>query len=98
EAHGVNYMVHALAWQPHALWCLGYPDTALSRASTAVQLARDLEQPFNQVLAAAYLALIAQLCTDPVTARIHAEETLSLAIEYKAPYYRSWSTILLSFW
>jgi DNA-binding SARP family transcriptional activator/predicted ATPase len=97
EAQGVNYMVLALAWQSHALWCLGYPQAALTCCHDAVQLARDLAQPFNQALAAAYLATLAQLCADEATARTHAEEALALASEYKAPYYHAWATILVSY-
>ena len=39
EAQGLNYAVHARAWQAHALWCLGRPDTAFERASHALHLA-----------------------------------------------------------
>jgi DNA-binding SARP family transcriptional activator/predicted ATPase len=95
EGQGVNYMVLALAWHAHALWCLGSPQAALQRAHDAVQLARDLAQPFNQALAAAYLALVVQLCADEETARAHAEDALALASEYKAPYYRAWAAILV---
>ncbi|HZS89663.1 MAG TPA: AAA family ATPase [Chloroflexota bacterium] len=97
EAQGVNYLVLAQAWQAHALWCLGYPRSALSRGHDAVQLARDLAQPFNQALAAAYLAMLAQFCTDTSTARARAEEALELAEACKAPYYRAWSAILVAY-
>jgi predicted ATPase len=69
----------------------------LPRAREAVQLARDLAQPFNQALAAAYLAMLMQLCTDSATARAHAEEAHALATECKAEYYRDWSAILVAF-
>ena len=97
EAQGVNYMVLALAWQAHALWCLGYPRAALRRGRDAVQLARDLAQPFNQALAAAYLAMLMQFCADEATARVQAEDALALASEYKAPYYRAWAAILVGY-
>jgi predicted ATPase len=97
EAHGVNYMVHARAWQSHALWCLGYPEAALSQCRGAVQLARDLAQPFNQALAATYVATLMQLCAGDATVKAHAEEALALATEHKARYYQAWSTILVDF-
>jgi predicted ATPase len=97
EAHGVNDKVHARAWHAHGLWCLGYPQAALTRGRDAVQIARDLAQPFNQALAATYLATLMQLCADDATARAHAEEALALATEYKAIYYRAWSAILVDF-
>ncbi len=34
-SQGLNYEVLARAWQSHALWCLGRPDTALERATQA---------------------------------------------------------------
>ena len=97
EAQGVNYMVLALAWQAHGLWCLGYPQAALDRGREAVHLARDLVQPFNQALAATYLAMLAQLCADAAAAQAHAEDALALASECKAPYYRAWAAILVGY-
>ncbi len=41
ESQGLNYLVHGLAWNAHALWCLGYPQTALSRAQAAIEFARE---------------------------------------------------------
>jgi predicted ATPase/DNA-binding SARP family transcriptional activator len=97
EEQGWNYAVHARAWHAHALWLLGYPQAALRRGHDAVRLAHDLAQPFNQALAAAYLALLHQLCAVEATARAQAEQALALTTEYKAPYYRAWSAILVSF-
>ncbi len=64
ESQGSNYAAHARAWQAHALWCLGYAQQALSRGLDAVKLVRDLDQPFNQALVSAYLALLQQLRAD----------------------------------
>jgi hypothetical protein len=97
EEQGWNYAVHARAWHAHALWLLGYPQAALGRGLDAVRLARDLAQPFNQAVAAAYLALLQQFCADEAAARVYAEQALALTTEYKAPYYRAWSSILVSY-
>ena len=97
EAQGVNDMVHARAWHGHGLWCLGYPQAALARCRDAVQLARELAQPFDQALATTYLATLIQLCADDATALASAEEALALTTEYRAPYYRAWSAILVDF-
>ncbi|HLJ82166.1 MAG TPA: BTAD domain-containing putative transcriptional regulator [Ktedonobacterales bacterium] len=96
-SQGWNYAILSRAWQSHALWCLGYPDRALRRGTEAVQLGRDLELPFNEALAATYLAMLHQLCADAATAREHAEAAYALTIEYKAPYYRVWSAILVAY-
>jgi predicted negative regulator of RcsB-dependent stress response len=97
EEQGWNYAVHARAWHAHALWLLGFPHAALGRGHDAVRVARDLAQPFNQAAAAAYLALLQQLCADEATARTHAEQALALTTEYKVPYYRAWLAILVSY-
>jgi DNA-binding winged helix-turn-helix (wHTH) protein/predicted ATPase len=97
EEQGWNYALHGRAWQAHALWLLGYPQSALVRALEAVQLAHDLGQPFNQAVAATYLAMLQQLCADEATARASSREALALTTEYKVPYYRAWSAILVSY-
>jgi DNA-binding SARP family transcriptional activator/predicted ATPase len=97
ESQGSNYAAHARAWQAHALWCLGYPQQAQERGLDAVKMVQDLDQPFNQALALAYLALLQQLCADEAVAREHAEQALALANKYQAPYYRTWAAILVSY-
>jgi DNA-binding SARP family transcriptional activator/predicted ATPase len=97
ESQGLNYEVIARAWQSHALWCLGRPDTALERASHALRLAQQLAQPFSQAIAATYLALLQQLRADPPAFRHQAEEALVLATESKATYYRAWAAILVAY-
>src|SRR4030095_9154995 len=82
EARGWNYVVHGRAWHAHALWLLGYPQSALLRAHEAVRMAHDLGQPFNQAVAATCLALLQELCADETTARASAEEALALTTEY----------------
>jgi len=96
EAQGVNYAAHARAWQAHALWRLGYPQQALNGGLDAVKLVQDLDQPFNQALVSAYLALLQQLRADEAVAREHAEQAHALSGKYQAPYYRAWAGILVS--
>jgi DNA-binding SARP family transcriptional activator/predicted ATPase len=97
EEQGWNFVVHGRAWQAHALWLLGYPQSALLRAGEAAGLANQLGQPFNQALAATYLAMLQQLCGDEATARASADNALALTTEYKTPYYRAWSSILVCY-
>ena len=58
---------------------------------------QDLDQPFNQTLVSAYLALLPQLRADEAVAREHAEQALELASKYQAPYYRAWADIFVSY-
>lgn len=97
ESQGSNYAAHARAWQAHALWCLGYPQQALNQGIAAVKLVQNLDQPFNQALVSAYLALLQQLCAAEAVARTHAEQAFALASKYQAPYYRVWAGILVSY-
>jgi len=97
ESQGLNYAVLARAWQSHAHWCLGRPDTALATASDALHLARKLGQPFNQAIAATYLALLQQLRAEPTAFLRQAEEALDLSTEFKATYYRAWAAILVAY-
>ena len=97
DSVGWNFAVHTRAWHAHALWCLGYPDRALARGREAIQVARDLVMPFNQALASAYFALLQQFCAGITTVKACAEEAAALTVEYKAPYYHTWSAILASY-
>jgi DNA-binding SARP family transcriptional activator/predicted ATPase len=97
ESQGLNYEVLARAWQAHALWALGRPDTALERAAHALRLAQQLGQPFSQAIAATYLALLQQLRADPETFRRQATEALELASAARATYYRAWAGILVAY-
>ncbi|HEU5377677.1 MAG TPA: hypothetical protein VFV38_19810, partial [Ktedonobacteraceae bacterium] len=97
ESQGSNYAAHARAWQAHALWCLGYPQQAQERGLEAIKLVQDLNQPFDQALVSAYLALLQQLCADEAVAREHAERAHELTSKYQAPYYHAWTDILVSY-
>ena len=96
-SQGLNYRVINRAWQSHALWCLGRPDTAVARASEALEHARQLGQPFSQTIAATYQALLQQLLRDAATFGRQAKEALALATETKAVYYRAWAAILVAY-
>jgi DNA-binding SARP family transcriptional activator/predicted ATPase len=97
QSQGLNYEVLARAWQSHALWCLGRPDAAFEGGSRALRLARELGQPFNQAIAATYLALLQQLRAEPAAFRRQAKEALELAAAFKATYYRTWAAILVAY-
>src|SRR6266700_3234884 len=97
ESQGVNYAALARAWQAHALWCLGYPQQAQERGLDAVKLVQDLDQPFNQALVSAYLAMLQQLRAGETVARKQAEEALALTNMFQAPYYHAWAAILVSY-
>ena len=96
EEQGWNFAVHGRAWYAHTLWLQGRADSALAQGLEAVRIADELGQPFNQAVAASYLALLHQLRSDPETARTSAQRALAITTETRAPYYRAWSRILVS--
>ena len=95
DEQGWNFAVHGRAWYAHALWLQGRVDTALAQGLEAVRIADELAQPFNQSLATAYLALLLQLSGPPAAAQRSAVKALAVTNESRAPYYRSWSEILV---
>jgi predicted ATPase/DNA-binding SARP family transcriptional activator len=97
QVQGMNYLAHGHAWNSHALWCLGYPQQALASAASAVQLAREFAQPFNQALTVTYLAMLQELCVDVDTFQKQAQQAFVLTREYQAPYYHAWASILVHF-
>lgn len=97
ESHGLNYLVHGLAWNAHAVWCLGYPRAALNSAQAAIALSREFAQPFNQALAVTYLAMLQTWMAETSVFQACAEEACSVTLEFKAPYYFAWANILNRF-
>jgi predicted ATPase/DNA-binding SARP family transcriptional activator len=96
-SQGVNYLVMGHVYRAHALWCLGYAQSALANASAATTLANERQQPLNQALAIAYTALLQEWCVDADTFRSIAENAHVLTREYQAPYYYAWASILVRF-
>src|SRR6185295_5922973 len=95
DEQGWNFAVHGRAWYAHVLWLQGRVDTALSHGLEAMRIADGLRHPFNQALAASYLALLQQVRSDRETARVYAERALAITTEFRAPYYRAWAEILV---
>ncbi|MBE2240226.1 MAG: AAA family ATPase [Caldilineaceae bacterium] len=97
ESQGVNYLVLGCAWNSHALWCLGYADSAHASARNAIALARELEQPFNHALAVTYGATLQAWSANAETFFAHAQDAYTLTREYQVTYYHAWASILFHF-
>ncbi len=96
-SQGVNYLSHGHAWHAHVLWYLGQPTEALAHATLAVELAERFRQPFNQALAVTYQATLMELQADFGDFQAHAAQAVRLTLEYQAPYYHAWASILAAF-
>jgi predicted ATPase len=78
---GQDLRVIGLAHAATALWILGYPDQALGRMSTALDLAQALSHPWTLVLALGYAAGLHLLCGDWQAAQDVAGTTIHLGTE-----------------
>jgi adenylate cyclase len=72
----------ALAYDACCLWCLGYPDQAISRSQKALTLARQLGHPFSLADAIRYAGgMLSQMRRDPNALQVHADELIRLTDE-----------------
>lgn len=68
-----------------ALWLLGYPDQALTRARDGLALATDLAHPFSEAFALVVFAMVEQLRRDGQETCDHAEAAVTLSNEQGFP-------------
>ncbi|HEV2238155.1 MAG TPA: hypothetical protein VGR57_15955, partial [Ktedonobacterales bacterium] len=93
-AQGVNLGALGQAVYAHLLWCLGYPEQALTTMHAAAKLVQQPPQPFNQAQMSVFLATLYQLGADAASAGA-AADALALAERNHAPYYHAWAMILV---
>jgi predicted ATPase len=91
---GGDLGVFLLAWFPHALWHLGYPEQALQKSQAALALAQELSHPYSLAFALDYAAMLHQFRREAHAAREQAEAAATLCIEHGFPYYLAWSTLI----
>ena len=77
-----------------SLWILGYPDNAASMVRDAIQLARDLAQPFSEVIALSTSCYIHQFRGETAEAQEQAEATVALSVEQGFPSYLTTGNLL----
>ncbi|NIQ90833.1 MAG: hypothetical protein GWN93_18220 [Deltaproteobacteria bacterium] len=72
----------ALAYDACCLWCLGYPEQALSRSQEALALARELGHPFSLADVLCYAGcMFNEMRRDAQALKDNAEELMRLANE-----------------
>jgi predicted ATPase len=83
--HGSDPGPSALAYAACTLWCLGYPDQALSRSQEALALARELDHPFSLADVLCFAGcLFNEIRRDADTLKDHARD-LGQISEEKVP-------------
>ena len=84
---GVDLGVSLLAWLPHSLWHLGYPEQALQRSHAALTLAQELSHPYSLAFALDYTAMLHQFRREVPTAQRTRRGC-------HCPVYRAWVCLL----
>jgi class 3 adenylate cyclase/predicted ATPase len=96
RSHAVRYGqdpgVVCRAYAGMTLWCLGYPDQALRWSHEALTLARELEQPFSQVYALFFAAMLHQFRREGPLTQERAEAGRALAAEQGFALWVAWGT------
>jgi predicted ATPase len=84
--HGADAGPSALAYAACCLWCLGYPEQALSRSQEVLALARELGHPFSLADVLCFAGcMLNEMRRDAPALKDHAEELMRLANEKGMP-------------
>lgn len=87
--------VFGLAYLPHVLWHLGYPDQALAKSREAIELTQELSHPFSLAAALNYASMLAQFRRESHAAYEWADAAVALCKGQGLAYYLAWGTIIL---
>ena len=85
---GEDQRVAILCWRSHALWSLGYPDSALADADYALRDARAIGQAATLMFALTFTSLMHRQCGNYANASAQAEELVTLADEKGAAQWK----------
>ena len=91
---GDNAGVSCHDWAGLALWFLGRPDSALARATHALELARDPSRAYSLATARAQIAVVHQCRREPEAAIEWAEATIAAAQQLGYAYRESMGRVL----
>ena len=91
---GDNAGVSCHDWAGLALWFLGRPDSALARATRALELARDPSRTYSLATARAQMAVVHQCRREPEPALEWAEATIAAAQQHGYVYREAMGRVL----
>ena len=91
---GDNAGVSCHDWAGLALWFLGRPDSALARATRALELARDRSRAYSLATARAQMAVVHQCRREPEAALEWAEATIAAAQQLGYVYREAMGRVL----
>jgi class 3 adenylate cyclase/predicted ATPase len=93
-AYGQDPGVASLIFAGLALWSLGYPEQAQKRTEEGLALARKLSHPATSATAAAFAAMVQQLCRNAGAVEPLAELAVDVSTKHGLAYMRAMGTIL----
>ena len=76
-----------------ALFCLGFPDQAITRSLACIADARKLAHPTSLAVSLAIGALLLALSGDTATLKKRADQLVAVATEQGLPFYHAWGAI-----
>ena len=91
---GFDCGIAAMAWDSLAMWMLGYPKGALSKAEGAVGLARELGHPHSLIYTLSFRAWLYHFQREWRAALEQAQTVRALADEHGLPLWSLWATML----
>jgi predicted ATPase len=91
---GLDVAVFSRSYLGHVFSLMGKQSEGERESGFAIQLARELSQPFNLSLALAYAAMRCQFEDQAESANLLATEAAEVCREYGFRYYLTWTSIL----
>jgi predicted ATPase len=85
--------VTILAWRSWVVWCLGYPEAALTDADRAIKEAREIGQAATLMVALSNAAYTHKFCGDYAAAGALADNLVALADEKDAALFKALGTL-----
>ncbi len=92
--YGQDPAVVGMAYLAWTLWCLGYPEQALTQMQAALTLAHEIAHPYSLVIATTYASVQYQFLGDVERCRAHAENAIALATQHGFTLWLSMATFL----
>ncbi|MBI3795816.1 MAG: hypothetical protein HY268_02465, partial [Deltaproteobacteria bacterium] len=92
--YGIDPGVYCLTFGAWNLWCLGYPDQALTNMRDALRLAHELAHPFTVAFALSLTVLVPQFRGEAAAVREQAEALFTLATEHGFAFRAAAATVM----
>src|SRR5262245_32522318 len=92
--YGPDPGMACLAYTAWILWLRGYPDQALERIRTALNLAQQCTHPFCRVFVLTFAVMLSQCRREPQAVSSQATANLTLAHQHGFPFLEAWAMVL----